>query len=136
MNHKNTQVVTLKLFVSVMRNIASYEIVCPGDIFIGHIADPLDFVAEMQPLIDDKRLDFTSCKVLLETDAASVNRNFTAPVIPDHVTGHHKICILETDYEDLFSHKVYTLPVQQHCMGFFDLYLNAVRYIKTIAETA
>ena len=61
-----------------------------------------------------------------------VNKNYLKE---QHLVYQDKVCVLQTDYEVLNQYHLYDFPVHQHCRSFFDLYLNAIRYIKTIQET-
>lgn len=133
---KNKHVMRLTLFVSVTHNTAVYEILCRNKIFTGHIPSPVDFISDMQPLVDVHGLDFESCEIVLQTDAVTVNREYLQQIIKDPVQSHDRICILKTTYRELLDQALFSLPVPQHCVNFFNLYLNAIRYIHTIYETS
>lgn len=123
----------LSLHISLSRRLAYYEVTCKDRIFVGHVSDPLDFVAEFQDLIDTQRLRFEDCMLELTTEADCVELNYLKA---NHAMYQKKVCILTTACANLAAHELHSLPVHQHCSSFFGLYLNAVRYLKTIQETA
>lgn len=125
-------VLILSLYISLSTRIAAYEIKCLDRVFVGHVSDPVDFVAELNALIEQESIRFKDCKIIITTDMDYVNKNYLKEqnlVYPD------KVCILQTDYEVLNQYHLHDLPVHQHCRSFFDLYLNVIRYIKTIQDT-
>lgn len=127
-----TNVLTLSLYVSLSRHAAAYEITCADRTFVGHVPDPVDLVAELSELIDREYIIFKDCEIILTTDMDYVDKNYLKE---NHCMYPDKVCILQTNYELLNAYNLRDLPVHQHCSSFFDLYLNTIRYIKTIQET-
>ena len=122
----------LSLYISLSKHIAAYEVKCLDRVFVGHVSDPVDFVAELNALIEQESIRFKDCKITITTDMDYVNKNYLKE---QHLVYPDKVCVLQTDYEVLNQYHLHDLPVHQHCRSFFDLYLNAIRYIKTIQET-
>ena len=127
-----TNVLMLSLYISLSKHIAAYEIKCLDRVFVGHVSDPVDFVAELNELIEQESIRFKNCKIVITTDMDYVDKNYLKE---QHLVYPDKVCVLQTDYEVLNQHYLYDFPVYQYCRSFFDLYLNAIRYIKTIQET-
>lgn len=134
--YKVFHVTSLQLFVSVVNDHMQYKIVLPHYDLKGTVTDPVDFVMDMQSKIDRHHLDFERCRVSVFTDVTTVNKTYVRD------SGYHvksiydKICILDLGYSEVMSQDIYTWPVAQHCVPLFDLYLNAVRYLRTISETS
>lgn len=134
---KNKKHVTqLMLFVSAANNTAAYKILCDDEIFSDHIPSPVDFIEDLQDFVDNKGFDFENCIVILQTDAASVNREYLNQLAVSFIQSCDRVSILQMSYQELLQNPLLNLPVAQYCMNFFHLYLNAVRYIKTISETS
>lgn len=122
----------LSLHISLSRHRAVYEVGCRGRVFVGQVSDPVDFVAEFGELMEGQPLCFSDCMLELTTEADCVERNY---LMANNAMYLDRVCILRVRYTGLLAHDICRLPVRQHCMSFFGLYLNAVRYLKTIQET-
>lgn len=136
----NNKVKKLVLFVSVLHNQTNYQLVCEGkdgqdNAFSGIVTDPIDFIADVSPVVDKYGLDFSDSLVVILTDASTVSAEYRQALDIVRSDMQDRVCILGESYSDVMRCYDYAWPVHQHCKVFFDLYLNAVRYLKTMSES-
>lgn len=138
--HRFVKITSLELYISLVKNYTRFTIDSNLGRFSGIVEDPVDFVAEMAKLTGSHKFGQASFKdaiVIITTEAMSVTRDYLMDMERAKKWSYRatdEICIYTEQYNNMLSDVDVHLPVCQHCVSFFHLYLNAIRYLYTAAK--
>lgn len=123
----------LEILIPLHHDIGCYNLHFDNNKCISEeICDPIELLTDISHGYDDWKWDFSNAEISLYTHIDYVNSDYLA-MNPDFII-NKRVCIYKDTFTNILTNYDFNLPVPQHCMRLFMLYINSCKYLATLQK--
>lgn len=122
----------LDILIPLHYDVGCYNLYFDNKCISEEICDPIELITDISHEHDDWMWDFSNAVISLYTHIDYVNNEYVA-MNPDMVS-NKKVCIYRDTFANILNNYDFNLPVPQHCMRLFMLYINSCKYLATLQQ--